>query len=72
MSNPLKRVLNPVGNMDDATFGASTGALPGIDPGQLYQDETWLPGLLPNSSRQSQYLGPNHANPNRYAKMIYD
>lgn len=52
MSNPLKRVMNPVEEVDDAT---------------PYQQEIWQYfGTFPDTPRQSQYHGPSYMNPGRY------
>lgn len=69
MSNPLKRVLDPVEEVDDATFNGSTGAMPGVDPHRPYQQEVWQRcDEYPDAPRHSQYHGPSYVDLRRYGK----
>ncbi|CZR69567.1 related to helicase-like transcription factor protein [Phialocephala subalpina] len=60
MSNPLKRVLNPVEKAGDITINVSTVAMAGINPRPPYQQYY---GNFPDAPRQSQYHGPSYMNP---------
>lgn len=66
MSNPLKRVLNPVEEVDDATFNVSTGAMPGPDPRRPDQQTEWQDcGEYPDALRHSQNHGSSYVDPGR-------
>jgi hypothetical protein len=63
MSNPLKRVLNPVEKAGDVTINVSAVAMVGVDPRP--PDQQYC-GSFPDAPRQSQYHGPSYMNPERY------
>ncbi|RYP37143.1 hypothetical protein DL767_003097 [Monosporascus sp. MG133] len=64
MSNPLKRVLNPVEETGYVTVNASTGTMACVDPRPPYQQ-----GIgpyydnFPDAPRHSRYHGPSYMNP---------
>lgn len=61
MSNPLKRRFDPVRELDDETFFASS-----MEPQQPYAQEMLEYDGFYDSMRQSQYHGPSFMNPMRY------
>ncbi|RYO92417.1 hypothetical protein DL762_001697 [Monosporascus cannonballus] len=64
MSNPLKRVLNPVEEAGDVTVNVSTGTMACVDPCPPYQQEIrQYYDNFPDAPRQSQYHGPSYMNP---------
>ncbi|RYP44409.1 hypothetical protein DL768_009111 [Monosporascus sp. mg162] len=69
MSNPLKRVLNPVEEAGDVAVNVSIGTMACVDPRPPYQQDIrpYYDNLL-DAPRQSQYHGPSYINPERYGK----
>jgi hypothetical protein len=63
MSNPLKRILNPIGEADDVAFDGNIGAMPDVG----YQQEMWQHcDPFSGAPRQSEYHGTTYMNPGRY------